>query len=153
DDADDDVDDVFGGGHALVLRARPATRLLDLAVLALALDAPLLRRTRRFRREASRVDVQPFGDLRTQTLGRELAVLVLRAALRGCRTHRWPEPLEQAGALAGSERRRALDVEAHCDLGVGGIGVLAAGTARGREAPLQLVERDRTAPADPQDRP
>src|SRR4029079_8971469 len=50
--------------------------------------------------------------------------------------------------LARPERGRRRDVEAHLDLGVGRVRVLAAGPARRGEPPLQLVERERTAARD-----
>ena len=94
---------------------------------------------------ARRVDVQRGREPRLQPFERELAVLVLRPPLRRGHAHDRTEPLEQPRPLARPERRRRRDVEAHLDLGVRRVRVLAARAARRREPPLELVAaRSRT---------
>ena len=79
----------------------------------------------------------------------ELTVLQLGTSLRRDDPHPGTQLLEEAGPLAGPERRRRLDIEEQLDPGVRRVGVLPAGTTRGAESPLELTQRDRARPRDP----
>jgi len=152
--ARDDQHDVAERDHALVLgRIGPAAGALHLGVVALVFDAALLCRARRAGCQPVRIDVQRACQFRPQTLERDLAVLMLRTAVGGRGGDDRTEPLEQSSPLTRTERRRVGDVEAHLDLGVRRVGVLAARPTRTGEAPLQLVQADCAGARDPQPRP
>src|SRR5438105_1533955 len=133
-----------------VVDCRAAAALLDLAVSTLLVDSPCLGGARRLARNARRVDVQRLGKLGAQPLERELPVLELRSPLGRSRPDDGTEPFEEPRALPRPQRRRARDVEAHLDLRVRRVRVLAAGAARAREPPLELVEGDRAVSRHPQ---
>src|SRR5207302_8379132 len=101
-------------------------------------------------RQAAALDAKGVGQPRPQALEGQLAVAGLRTIVRRHHPDHRAEALEEAGPLTGPERRGLSDVEAHLGTGVGGVGVLPAGAARGAEAPLQLAERDAAAPRHPQ---
>ena len=98
-------------------------------------------------------DVQRVGELRAQPLERELAVLVLRAALRrdrtrdGARAARAAAPVGGARATASPRCRSAPRPSCSTCSRAGRPGPPDAG-----EPPLELVERDHARPRDPQQR-
>ena len=126
---------------------------LAIGLPALVLEPALHARPGRLGRPAGRVD--PQG-------GRAAGPRGGAGPGPGCgpasaRRRRPPAPrsqaLEEAGPLAGPERRRAGDVEAHLDPRVGGVGVLAPRTAGATEPPAQLVDAGSTSVGETRSRP
>ena len=93
---------------------------------------------------------RPSARRAASPLQGQVAVTNLGALVGGDDADHRALPFEQPGPLAGAERRRRGHVEADLGLGIGGVGVLAAGATGGAEPPLHLVEGNATAPADDQ---
>src|SRR5690606_11572982 len=127
---------------------------LDLAALALALQAPLLRGAGGAGRDAPLWHRQAGGNERRQALARILAVALLGAeALRVDHQHAVVgqppvAPRQQARTQRLWQRRRAGDVEPQLDGAGNLVDVLPAGAAGAHEALDDLRLRDRQAGAD-----
>ena len=117
---------------------------------ALGAEAAFLGAGGRARRLTGPLDAEGVGEAAPKPLERQLSVAGLGALVTGHHPHHRPEPGHHPRPLTGPERRRARDIEAHLDLGVGGVGVLAPGPPRSREPPVELVERYAAAPGDDQ---
>src|SRR5437764_5718971 len=128
-------------GAGLFGQRRAAAEALDVGALLLALHPAAAGGGGRGRRTTGAIDMEGVGQAPSQAVHGQVPVAGLRALVRGHHPNDRSDALEQPGHLAGPERRRALDVEAHLDLGVGSVGVLATGPARACEAPLELGER------------
>ena len=83
----------------------------------------------------------------------QLPVAGLRTLVGGDHPDLRSQALEEAGSLAGPERRRAGDVEADLDPGVGGVGVLPARTAGATEPPASARRRGITSDGETRSRP